>query len=760
MALGGLGRLYVEIGADTSGLAKGITEAESKVGGLGGTLQKHGVAIGAAMTGVGVSALAISYKSVEAFKNIDSAMAGVRKTTGMTKDEIAVMKDEFISLSKEMPISAAGLADVGTVAGQLGITGKENIMEFTKTVAMMSTAFSMSAEDAATAMAKLATIYDIPIKEVGRLGSAVNVLGNTTAATEAQIMAYAMSLGAAARQLGFTSTQSLAMGASLISMGMDASDAGTRLNSAFTAMGNKIEEAAALWGGLGEITKKTFASDQPIRDLQTRLDAAKESYKAYKKSIEGIKITPEIKLKKEEYEKGIEDIQKSIKERKKLIESENIEITAELAKTEEAFRKAFGEDPMAVLQTIIAELDKIEDPLERNTAAADIFGTVGAKAINGLAGNLMGLTTNLESAQKGFDENKSLTEEYSAATDTLAAKLEISKNKTEAAAIAMGEAMAPATIMVADATAGFAGIITGLPGPLQETAGMAIMLAGGIGSIGGPLMMMIASAPGVMAALGGMTASVKALGIAFLTNPIFLVVTAIIAIVVLLYLAWTENWGGIQEKTAAVWDAITSFLSSLVSGITSTVTNVVTWLKSLGDKLLFLLGPIGAVIYAFRNWEQIKAIVTGIFNSLIGYISGLWSSFKNAGAQLIQGLIDGINSAMNRAVEAVKNGLQRIRNLLPFSDAKTGPLSDLTESGRKMMETFASGMTGAGDVIGSTFAASVPQPAAMVGAGATTNNNSSFAVNIQSVTLSKDYGFNEMLDDIRTRRMRDGMRFV
>ena len=43
-------------------------------------------------------------------------------------------------------------------------------------------------------------------------------------------------------------------------------------------------------------------------------------------------------------------------------------------------------------------------------------------------------------------------------------------------------------------------------------------------------------------------------------------------------------------------------------------------------------------------------------------------------------------------MDAVKGGLQNIRNMLPFSDAKEGPLSTLTLSGQRTMTTYAHGL--------------------------------------------------------------------
>ena len=58
-------------------------------------------------------------------------------------------------------------------------------------------------------------------------------------------------------------------------------------------------------------------------------------------------------------------------------------------------------------------------------------------------------------------------------------------------------------------------------------------------------------------------------------------------------------------------------------------------------------------------------------------------------------IASGIRSAMSVPYEAAKSVLSRLRRLLPFSDAKEGPLSTLSRSGAAMLEAFSSGITGA-----------------------------------------------------------------
>ena len=63
---------------------------------------------------------------------------------------------------------------------------------------------------------------------------------------------------------------------------------------------------------------------------------------------------------------------------------------------------------------------------------------------------------------------------------------------------------------------------------------------------------------------------------------------------------------------------------------------------------------------------------------------------------MIDGFKDGIVNAFNNAVNAVKNGLSRIRNFFPFSPAKEGPFSGkgyTIYSGQALTEDFAKGMS-------------------------------------------------------------------
>ncbi len=56
-------------------------------------------------------------------------------------------------------------------------------------------------------------------------------------------------------------------------------------------------------------------------------------------------------------------------------------------------------------------------------------------------------------------------------------------------------------------------------------------------------------------------------------------------------------------------------------------------------------------------------------------------------------IASGIRSAMSAPYEAARSVFSRLRRLLPFSDAKEGPLTTLTRSGTALLEAFSSGIT-------------------------------------------------------------------
>lgn len=252
----------------------------------------------------------------------------------------------------------------------------------------------------------------------------------------------------------------------------------------------------------------------------------------------------------------------------------------------------------------------------------------------------------------------------------------------------------------------------------------------------------------------GIPVVIKGLQALFLVarvNPVGLIVTAVVGGALLI----RKYWEPISAFFAGVWTGITAGLQP-VSGIFNDVRSrlsalyellgpVGTMLSWLGDRFsdlvswvanLFtpvnasqesleratsagerfghiigtvLTGAIQALLSPFRvlgfvidttvalferaknvfDWSPLEQIKSGI-EATTAWLSNIdWSAHGRA---LMTSLADGIRSAATAPYRAVMGALERTRNLLPFSDAREGPLSSLTVSGQAIPTTLAEGI--------------------------------------------------------------------
>lgn len=151
--------------------------------------------------------------------------------------------------------------------------------------------------------------------------------------------------------------------------------------------------------------------------------------------------------------------------------------------------------------------------------------------------------------------------------------------------------------------------------------------------------------------------------------------------------AYESHGGGIRGAAAAavegvkgIYTAGFSFLDNLTGGR----------LTAIKDK--FVSGVTNMASGVRERFETVKTAFSNGITAVKNTVTGAVSWFFESGKKVISTFANGIKSAFTGAVDAVKGGLQRIRNMLPFSDAKEGPLSTLTLSGQRTMTTYAGGL--------------------------------------------------------------------
>lgn len=135
-----------------------------------------------------------------------------------------------------------------------------------------------------------------------------------------------------------------------------------------------------------------------------------------------------------------------------------------------------------------------------------------------------------------------------------------------------------------------------------------------------------------------------------------------------------NTWKTILNTVLEVWNAIYSVISNIASNIWTTLMN---WLNNIKNSFTNMWNSlVGAVTGAFN---RVRSAVSNGIKSAYDVITGWISHFRQAGANVVSSIADGITSGIKKVTDAVGNVAQKIRDFLPFSPAKTGPLQDLNK---------------------------------------------------------------------------------
>ena len=137
--------------------------------------------VGSTITRIGAIATAGGAMFISTAMGFEDGMVQIRKTTGMSIEELGVLETAIKDMAGEMPIAIGSLQEVAGIAGQLGVRGVDNIVNFTETMTKIGTATSLSAEIASESIARFTNISGTGQTTIENLGSALVQLGKVIA---------------------------------------------------------------------------------------------------------------------------------------------------------------------------------------------------------------------------------------------------------------------------------------------------------------------------------------------------------------------------------------------------------------------------------------------------------------------------------------------------------------------------------------------------------------------------------------------------
>ena len=160
----------------------------------------------------------------------------------------------------------------------------------------------------------------------------------------------------------------------------------------------------------------------------------------------------------------------------------------------------------------------------------------------------------------------------------------------------------------------------------------------------------------------------------------------------------TNTLNAIHAVVSAVWNAMSGFISGILNTIFATVANI--W-NSIKSTIFTVLNTIKTVVTSI--WDSIKtaisskitAIKTTIengFNAAVNFIKNLGSQAFQWGADIINGIVNGIKNCIGKVADAVKGVANKIKSFLHFSVPDEGPLADFESWMPDFMKGLAKGI--------------------------------------------------------------------
>ena len=460
-----------------------------------------------------VSLGASLYGLVKPAVAFESAMADVKKVVDFdSPEELRQMESEIKKLSETIPLTLEGLAQIVAAGGQLGVP-KAELTSFAETAAQMSVAFDITADEAGQSMAKLSNVLQMPIREMSKVGDVINHLSNNIAATAPEIVEVNLRAGAMAKSFGLSYNEVSALAGTFVAMGKTPEIAGTAINM----MASRL--------------KLIPVSSGAARDAFDQLGISMEHYT-------------------------------------ELVES--------------------GKGTEAML-TVLEALTKIQG-VKRSQIMKDMFGENANRHINSLVEGLDTLKANLHLVANETEYAGSMQREFAARSATTENNLQLLKNQMAVLATNVGATLLPAINSVVGifgkAASSLADFAEKHP-TLVKYIGLAVagmtsfkiasfalgygftFLKGGALAIIGVFSKVKTIFSVAKIALGAVIPVIKAVGTAFLTNPVGLIIT------------------GIAVGAALIikyWKPISAFFKRLFEPVVQVFKQVWNWITNLWEK--------------------------------------------------------------------------------------------------------------------------------------------------------------------------------
>lgn len=616
-----IGNLLVKITANVEGLKKGLNDAEglvgkakSKFGGLGGAI-KGGLVAGAAAGVVAVGALgagmvAVAADSVSAAAAMDQQVSNIAAVMGKAKDEVGPLKDLIfdLSLNPNLTVDATQAADAIEMLAKNGLSMEQIVNGAAESTVQLANATGADFSTAADVATDVMALFNI---EAENMGTAVDGITGVTTNSKFGIDDYALALGnaggvAAGMGVDLGDLNAVLVGTS--SSFAAGAEAGTSFKTFLQRMAQPTGEMQTLMDELGISLFDAQGQMRPMGEvvgqLHTAMSGMTEAQKAnVAATLGGADAARMVIALSQMSQSEYDALNEKVNAQGQAAQSAATRVDS----LQGAWAIFLGIIDAIKLQIGDALLPAIKLAVEQFSQFASAAGPVIVEYVSifgdYLAGTLMPLL--LSWAEWLFNEGIPMFWQF---------------------AQPILEQVVPALMTLGVWVMNMA--ITAWP-LLQAAIGFVIDNFNIIGPI--------------LAAVG--------IAILAISSPI----TLIVGLIILLAMAWANNWGGIQEKTQAVidfiWPYIQMGIEFIKTAINEGLTLIQQWWDEHGENLMLIIRT--AWDWISTNVQTKITMVQTIITTVATAIQQFWDTWGQTIMTLAQLTWENIKTIVNAAMDII-----------------------------------------------------------------------------------------------------------
>ena len=214
--------------------------------------------------------------------DFETKLVAVGKTTNIQGEALDDLGKRFRDLATGSlrGIELDSLLELAETAGQLGISGVDNITKFTETLARLEKGTDVVGQDGAQAIARILNVTNESVDTVDRFASSIVALGNNFAATESEIIDNTIEIARGIAIYKVASFEAAALGTVTRALGIQSEVAGSALLRTFDIINTAVASGGQKFLELQRITGSSAE--------QLREDYGKSSVDVFRQFIEGL----------------------------------------------------------------------------------------------------------------------------------------------------------------------------------------------------------------------------------------------------------------------------------------------------------------------------------------------------------------------------------------------------------------------------------------------------------------------------------------